>query len=152
MPTIAEGAEAGAGTSAPIKYSEASPAPSGKPKSVMSSKSRHSKWGNDDAEPLGDVIKREWLDVSGSLGGWADEVQFQGRQGVRTVMGRVGNVANSAWTWTFAVAYVGLMAGAVRMLLKPGYRHVYVSRSFAVKNNLVAPQVGLPSVALLLLG
>jgi hypothetical protein len=41
-----------------------------KPKSIMSTRSRKSKWGNDDAEPLGEVNKRKWLEVSlHALGG-----------------------------------------------------------------------------------
>ncbi|KAK4685688.1 hypothetical protein P7C73_g4457, partial [Tremellales sp. Uapishka_1] len=77
-----------------------------KTKSLLSTTSRRSKWGDDDAEPMGEVHKRAWL-------------EFQNNQGVRTVMGKVGNVDN------------------VRMLLKAGYRHVYVSRSFAIANKLV---------------
>ena len=34
-----------------------------KPKSVLSTRSRRSKWGDDDAEPMGEVHKRKWLDV-----------------------------------------------------------------------------------------
>ncbi|WWD22898.1 hypothetical protein CI109_107393 [Kwoniella shandongensis] len=90
------------------------PSLKGKAKSVMSSKSRKSKWGDDDAEPLGDVRKREWE-------------EFHNNNGVRTVVGKVGKVEN------------------VRMLLKSGYRHVYVSRDFAVKNKLVAKNFGMGS-------
>lgn len=32
-------------------------------RSALSTRSRKSKWGNDDAEPLGDVHKRQWLEV-----------------------------------------------------------------------------------------
>lgn len=39
----------------------------GKAQSVMSSKSRRSKWGDDDAEPLGVVNQRKWEDVSALL-------------------------------------------------------------------------------------
>jgi len=35
-----------------------------KARSVRSTASRKSKWGNDDAEPLGEVLKRQWLEVS----------------------------------------------------------------------------------------
>jgi len=111
LPKIPENAPAGAGTSAPVGHM--SPVPqsksAGKAQSFMSTKSRRSKYGDDNAEPLGEVIKREWLD-------------FQSHQGVRTVMGRINNVAH------------------VRMLLKAGYRHVYVSRSFAIKHKLVDPK------------
>ncbi|GFZ44890.1 hypothetical protein JCM24511_02616 [Saitozyma sp. JCM 24511] len=81
-------------------------------KSVRSTKSRRSKWGDDDAEPLGEVHKRAWH-------------EFHDNQGVRTVLGKVGAVDN------------------VRMLLKPGYRNVYVSRAFAVKNGLVDKKYGM---------
>ncbi|ORY30797.1 hypothetical protein BCR39DRAFT_528368 [Naematelia encephala] len=81
----------------------------GKPKSIASTtRSRRSKWGNDDAEPMGDVHKRQWI-------------EFQNNQGVRTVVGKVGDVPN------------------VRMLLKSGYRQVYLSRSFATKHGFVPP-------------
>ncbi|RSH89657.1 hypothetical protein EHS25_002208 [Saitozyma podzolica] len=81
-------------------------------KSVRSTKSRRSKWGDDDAEPLGEVHKRAWH-------------EFHDNQGVRTVLGKVGAVDN------------------VRMLLKPGYRNVYVSRAFAVENGLVDKKYGM---------
>ncbi|KAK8844552.1 hypothetical protein IAR55_006399 [Kwoniella newhampshirensis] len=90
------------------------PSLKGKAKSVMSSKSRRSKWGDDDAEPMGDVHKRMWE-------------EFHNNNGVRTVIGKVGKVEN------------------VRMLLKSGYRHVYVSRDFAVKNKLVQKNFGMGS-------
>ncbi|KAI5899559.1 uncharacterized protein SCHCODRAFT_02560891 [Schizophyllum commune H4-8] len=45
--------------------------------------------------------------------------RFHNENGVRTVMGSVGPVRN------------------VRMLLKSGYRHVYVSRIFAMKNGFI---------------
>ncbi|CAD6568933.1 MAG: hypothetical protein TREMPRED_004882 [Tremellales sp. Tagirdzhanova-0007] len=105
---IADSAPAGAGTSAPVGNISDAPVPVEKIKamSMLSGRSRRSKWGEDDREPLGDVHKRLWL-------------EFQSHQGVRTVMGRIGNVSN------------------VRMLMKPGYRYVYVSRNFAIKNKLV---------------
>lgn len=46
-------------------------------------------------------------------------LEFHNGTGVRTVMGKVGKIDN------------------VRMLLKPGYKGVYVSRSFAIKAQLV---------------
>ncbi|KAF9532165.1 hypothetical protein CPB83DRAFT_847342 [Crepidotus variabilis] len=45
--------------------------------------------------------------------------RFHAENGVRTVMGSIGPVQN------------------VRMLLKAGYRHVYISRKFAVKHEFI---------------
>ncbi|KAJ3868370.1 hypothetical protein EV359DRAFT_32523 [Lentinula novae-zelandiae] len=45
--------------------------------------------------------------------------KFHGENGVRTVMGSIGPVQN------------------VRMLLKAGYRHVYISRKFAQENGFI---------------
>ncbi|TFK62536.1 hypothetical protein BDN72DRAFT_964475 [Pluteus cervinus] len=45
--------------------------------------------------------------------------KFHGENGVRTVIGSIGAVQN------------------VRMLLKSGYRHVYVSRKFAIKHGFI---------------
>ncbi|KAI1794629.1 hypothetical protein LXA43DRAFT_1091686 [Ganoderma leucocontextum] len=45
--------------------------------------------------------------------------RFHGENGVRTVMGSIGPVNN------------------VRMLLKSGYRHVYISRKFAIQNGFI---------------
>ncbi|PPQ91403.1 hypothetical protein CVT25_014291 [Psilocybe cyanescens] len=47
--------------------------------------------------------------------------RFHSENGVRTVMGSIGPVHN------------------VRMLLKSGYRHVYISRKFAVKHGFIPP-------------
>ncbi|KAI9632140.1 uncharacterized protein MKK02DRAFT_20978 [Dioszegia hungarica] len=49
--------------------------------SVRSAKSHRSKWGDDDAEPLWETKKREWL-------------EFQNNVGVRTVLGSVGGAKN----------------------------------------------------------
>nr|ODN85427.1 hypothetical protein L203_05043 [Cryptococcus depauperatus CBS 7841] len=75
-------------------------------KSFVSTVSRHSKWGDPNSEPLGDVKRREWED-------------FHASNGVRTVMGNVAGVPH------------------VRMLLKSGYKHVYISRKFALKHKLI---------------
>ncbi|WVQ94296.1 hypothetical protein IAU59_001375 [Kwoniella sp. CBS 9459] len=84
-------------------------------KSMMSTRSRRSKWGDDDAEPLGLVKAREWH-------------EFHNNNGVRTVMGKVNDVPN------------------VRMLLKSGYKGVYVSRNFAIKHNIVPKKFGMGSM------
>ncbi|KAH9484453.1 hypothetical protein JR316_0003935 [Psilocybe cubensis] len=47
--------------------------------------------------------------------------RFHSENGVRTVMGSIGPVQN------------------VRMLLKSGYRHVYISRKFAAKHGFIPP-------------
>ena len=51
--------------------------------------------------------------------------KFHSENGVRTVTGSIGPVGN------------------VRMLLKNGYRHVYMSRKFAVKNGFVPKDASL---------
>ncbi|WVQ85113.1 hypothetical protein IAT38_007278 [Cryptococcus sp. DSM 104549] len=86
----------------------------GRAKSVgaASTRSRRSKWGDDDAEPLGVVKRRAWE-------------EFHNNNGVRTVVGKVGDTPN------------------VRMLLKSGYRHVYVSRDFAIRAKLVPKKFAL---------
>ncbi|WVR03225.1 hypothetical protein IAU60_000216 [Kwoniella sp. DSM 27419] len=85
-----------------------------KAKSFMSTKSRKSKWGDDDAEPLGLVKRREWE-------------EFHNNNGVRTVVGKINGVSG------------------VRMLLKSGYKGVYVSRTFAIKHNIVPKKFGMGS-------
>jgi len=51
--------------------------------------------------------------------------KFHSENGVRTVTGSIGPVGN------------------VRMLLKNGYRHVYMSRKFAVKHGFVPKDASL---------
>ena len=68
LPKIPDNAQAGAGTSAPVRLVDPPAAPSNRsvsrPMSMMSGKSsRRSKWGDNDAEPLGDVHKRQWIEV-----------------------------------------------------------------------------------------
>lgn len=46
--------------------------------SVRSTKSHRSKWGDDDAEPLWEVKKREWLEVSFEIASLAQAVGDQG--------------------------------------------------------------------------
>ncbi len=79
-------------------------------RSMRSTTSRRSKWGDDNAEPLGDVKRRQFE-------------EFHANNGVRTVVGKVGNVDN------------------VRMLLKAGYRNIYLSRAFAVRHGLLSKKV-----------
>lgn len=55
--------------------------PKSRARSVYSTISRKSKYGDPDAEPLGDVKRREWH-------------EFHGNNGVRTVIGKVGDVPN----------------------------------------------------------
>ena len=63
-------------------------------------------------------------------------------------MGRIGNVSNGSAP-RCSEEEVELIGHLVRMLMKPGYRYVYVSRNFAIKNKLVPANVGrilLPSI------
>jgi hypothetical protein len=53
-------------------------------RSTVSGRSRRSKWGDDDAEPLGDVKRREFN-------------EFHANNGVRTVLGAVGDVKNGVF-------------------------------------------------------
>lgn len=85
--------------------------PKSRARSVYSTVSRKSKYGDPDAEPLGDVKRREWH-------------EFHGNNGVRTVIGKVGDVPN------------------VRMLLKSGHRQIYLSRQFAIKHGFLPKKFG----------
>lgn len=64
---------------------------------------------------------------------------FHSANGVRTVMGTIGPVQNG-WSFSALVLYFGLTSfRPVRMLLKSGYRHVYISRKFAIKHGFIPP-------------
>ncbi|KIR51165.1 hypothetical protein I315_06347 [Cryptococcus gattii Ru294] len=90
---------------------DAAERPKSRARSVYSAISRKSKYGDPDAEPLGDVKRREWH-------------EFHGNNGVRTVIGKVGDVPN------------------VRMLLKSGHRQIYISRQFAIKHGFLPKKFG----------
>jgi hypothetical protein len=83
--------------------------------------------------------------------------QFHNGTGVRTVMGKVGQIDNgkSRPLYTVIMKTIRILpchrpdystrivklTSTVRMLLKPGYKGVYVSRSFAIKAQLVDKKV-----------
>ncbi|KAF7304995.1 hypothetical protein MKEN_01214200 [Mycena kentingensis (nom. inval.)] len=75
-----------------------------------SSKSRHSKAKSSRRSPSED---------DGILAHKKEFERFHSENGVRTVLGSIGPVTN------------------VRMLLKSGYRHVYISRKFAQANGFI---------------
>jgi hypothetical protein len=56
---------------------------------------------------------------------------------VRTILGEIGGVKDGM----FLRFWRDSADAAVRMLFKSGYRNVYVSRQFAVKNGLVDAKV-----------
>ena len=65
--------------------------------------------------------------------------RFHSENGVRTVMGTIGPVENGqALILSFRGTGEGLTPNrAVRMLLKAGHRHVYISRKFALKHGFI---------------
>jgi len=69
----------------------------------------------------GKSMKQDGVDVAGITAARhrKDFERFHSENGVRTVMGSIGPVEN------------------VRMLLKSGYRHVYISRKFALKHGFI---------------
>lgn len=61
--------------------------------------------------------------------------RFHSENGVRTVIGKIGPVSNGAHPLSqLPIPFNNL---AVRMLLKEGYRHVYISRKFAQKHGFI---------------
>lgn len=79
-----------------------------RPRSARSAKSRMSRANPPDAEGISGVAKHR-----------RDFERFHSENGVRTVLGTIGPVDN------------------VRMLLKNGYRHVYISRKFALRHGFI---------------
>lgn len=74
-----------------------------------------------------------------------DFINFHSENGSRVVVGTFGPVTRGGWT---IVVYIcgtkGLTIDVVcpvEMLLKKGYRHVYISRHFAREHNLVPPDL-----------
>ena len=61
--------------------------------------------------------------------------QFHNENGVRTIMGGIGPVKRG--THLGGLIMLVLTGLSVRMLLKAGYRHVYISRQFAVKHGFI---------------
>lgn len=62
--------------------------------------------------------------------------KFHSENGVRTVMGSIGPVQNGVLEGDL-ISYPCIHLFAVRMLLKAGYRHVYISRTFALENGFI---------------
>ena len=71
--------------------------------------------------------------------------KFHNENGVRTILGSIGPVNEGAYlSFLFSpISPPGIghaetgPAPAVRMLLKSGYRHVYISRKFAIKHGFI---------------
>ena len=63
--------------------------------------------------------------------------KFHSENGVRTVMGSIGPVQNGTLLHLISTVEYNLMMDVVRMLLKAGYRHVYISRKFAMKHGFI---------------
>lgn len=61
--------------------------------------------------------------------------QFHSENGVRTIMGGIGPVKHG--TQTYRWTWLELTTFPVRMLLKAGYRHVYISRQFAIRHGFI---------------
>ncbi|OAX42000.1 hypothetical protein K503DRAFT_684245 [Rhizopogon vinicolor AM-OR11-026] len=84
------------------------PSPMSSPLSAQSGRSRKSIHATQDDAGFSGVAKHR-----------RDFDKFHSENGVRTVMGTIGPVSD------------------VRMLLKNGYRHVYISRKFALKHGFI---------------
>ena len=63
--------------------------------------------------------------------------KFHGENGVRTVMGSIGPVQNGVLVNVSSIMPQFLPISPVRMLLKSGYRHVYISRKFAIRHGFI---------------
>jgi len=64
--------------------------------------------------------------------------KFHSENGVRTVMGTIGPVSDGRRaTWSVLTCPLKFEVIVVRMLLKNGYRHVYISRKFALKHGFI---------------
>jgi len=64
--------------------------------------------------------------------------RFHSENGVRTVLGQIGPVQNGALC-SVSLVNDKMLIVLVRMLLKSGYRHVYISRKFAIKHGFIPP-------------
>uniref|UniRef100_A0A0W0FLF7 Uncharacterized protein n=1 Tax=Moniliophthora roreri TaxID=221103 RepID=A0A0W0FLF7_MONRR len=64
--------------------------------------------------------------------------QFHSENGVRTVMGSIGPVKNGLFVSSYnEMVPHSILVPTVRMLLKSGYRHVYISRKFALEHGFI---------------
>lgn len=65
-------------------------------------------------------------------------LKFHNENGVKTIIGSIGPVKDGECPLNFGYRKTSLhVVALVRMLLKNGYRHVYISRSFAKKHNFI---------------
>ena len=62
--------------------------------------------------------------------------KFHSENGVRTVYGNIGPVSNGTLVILWCSSLLTRRA-TVRMLLKNGYRHVYISRKFALRHGFI---------------
>ncbi|KAG6856456.1 hypothetical protein H0H87_004316 [Tephrocybe sp. NHM501043] len=92
-----------------LDRSTSSPAPSTRSKKSQRTKAARTTHNGNEDEDEDDGIPKHKKEFE----------KFHGENGVRTVMGSIGPVQN------------------VRMLLKAGYRHVYISRKFAIKHGFI---------------
>lgn len=99
------------------------PSPSVHVDNDNSGKPRKTKGSNPGAEGTGVAKHRR------------DFEKFHDENGVRTVMGSIGPVNDGVCTYITGSA--PLMTCTVRMLLRKGYRHVYMSRKFALKHGFI---------------
>ena len=65
-----------------------------------------------------------------------DFIQFHGENGVRTVIGSIGPVSGGKLQLVIS-HFLESTFHLVRMLLKSGYRHVYISREFAKRHGFI---------------
>lgn len=66
--------------------------------------------------------------------------KFHNENGVRTILGDIGPVQNGEQHRAYFVNAMNLSdERPVRMLLKNGYRHVYISRKFALRHGFIPP-------------
>src|SRR5882757_8604498 len=103
------------------------PSPMSSPLSAQSGRSRKSIHATQDDAGFSGVAKHR-----------RDFDKFHSENGVRTVMGTIGPVSDGRRaTWSVLTCPLKFEVIVVRMLLKNGYRHVYISRKFALKHGFI---------------
>ena len=99
--------------------------PSPTPSNASTRRSKKGKNTNNDSEDDGiPKLKKEFE-------------RFHSENGVRTVMGSIGPVQNGSLRFQTYFHEPIFDLHTVRMLLKSGYRHVYISRKFAIKHGFI---------------
>ena len=63
--------------------------------------------------------------------------KFHSGNGVRTIMGGIGPVPEGTRKISQFIDSIAYLYILVRMLLKNGYRYVYISRKFAMKHGFI---------------